>query len=338
MIVPPCLSLLSQQFSRKDLFLVVYCLVDSWMKQRFNSSNMPRPHRGPMPWEFADSEVLTVLLVQEICHCPREKAWLRQVRGSYLDLFPALPEDSRFNRRAQMVQDLLREFRAQILYWADADLERVRIVDSFPSPLCACYRIRQSTIPITSWFGYNASKKQYYFGLHPLLVVTESGFIQDILLAPGNWPDTGLLAAYLEQCRSEGKDLSFQHWILDKGFFDQDLIDRAHRLLGIHLHVRKPKYRGPRRKAKQTEGQPQAQEQEEQPPSFSQQLLDRLRKPIEGVVSALSECFGIERLLARTDRGVYRRVEAKATAFSLARYFNLVFHPEQPWAVARFAV
>ena len=32
--------------------------------------------------------------------------------------------------------------------------------------------------------------------------------------------------------------------------------------------------------------------------------------------------FGIQRLLASTALGVYRRVQAKATAFTLANYFN----------------
>jgi hypothetical protein len=32
--------------------------------------------------------------------------------------------------------------------------------------------------------------------------------------------------------------------------------------------------------------------------------------------------MGIEHILAKTDLGIYRRLQAKATAVSLARYFN----------------
>jgi hypothetical protein len=118
--------------------LVVYCVVDDWMHARFGSANAPRARRGPGEDEFADTEVLTVLLVGELCHCRRERAGLRQVRASYRALFPALPSDGQFSRRAVAVRELLRRLRRTVLYWADADLEPLRLLDSCPLPLCAC--------------------------------------------------------------------------------------------------------------------------------------------------------------------------------------------------------
>ena len=138
MVAHPSLSLLSGTFSREDLFLVVFCHVDDWMKARYQSANAPRRRRGPSPDQISDAEVLTLLLVGELCHCPRERAWLRQVRASYAALFPTLPAESRFQRRAERVGDLLVALRQTILFWADADPERERIMDSFPLPLCAC--------------------------------------------------------------------------------------------------------------------------------------------------------------------------------------------------------
>jgi hypothetical protein len=70
---------------------------------------------------------------------------------------------------------------------------------------------------------------------------------------------------------------------------------------------------------------------------FFQQILDKLRKPIEGVLSVRTENFGLEHLLVKTDIGIYRRVQAKATAFSLARYFNDVLGVE-PMNITRYAV
>src|SRR5207302_2221844 len=49
--------------------------------------------------EFTDAELLTVLRVGELCH------WLRPVRASYQALFPALPTDGQFSRRAQGVRE-----------------------------------------------------------------------------------------------------------------------------------------------------------------------------------------------------------------------------------------
>jgi len=319
MIAHPAVSLLSHNFSRTDLFAVVYCVVDDWMQQTFGSSNAPRSGRGPTEEEFTDSEMLRVLLVGELCQCKRERAWLRQVRGSYAALFPRLPENSRFSRRAEGVRHLLSGLRRAILFWADADREPLRLFDSFPMPLCACYRIRQSGMPISgSTFGYNASKKEYFFGLHPGLLVTGSGFIDDLPLAPGNGADVTLLAAYLDECAQQGRDVSHQEWAMDKGFWSQRLKKWAQDHLGLTLMARKRDYGG-------------------QEPSFWQQLLDMIRKPIEGIISVLTENFGMEHILVKTDIGLYRRTQAKITAFSLARYFNLVLGAK-PMDITRYAV
>jgi hypothetical protein len=304
MVIHPSLSLLSGTFSREDLFLVVYCVIDDWMRTRFGSANAPRARRGPGAAEFSDAEVLTVLLVGELCHGRRERAWLRQVRASYRALFPALPTDGQFSRRAQAVRDLLRRLRQTILFWADADLEPLRLLDSFPLPLCACFRIRQSSLPISgATFGYNAAKKQFFHGLRPQLLLTGSGFIDDLILAPGNCNDTPALAFYLDECVELGRALAGQTWVVDKGYFNRELARWAKERLGLTVLMRE-------------------RDRPDALPSFWQQTLDRVRKPIEGAIATLVECMGIEQIRARTDFGIYRRVQAKATAFSLARYFN----------------
>jgi hypothetical protein len=319
MITHPSLSLLSANFSREDLFLVVFCHVDDWMKTRFGSSNAPRKRRGPRDDEFADAEVLTVLLVGELCHCPREAAWLRQVRASYRALFPALPEKSRFGRRAQQARHLLPALREAILFWADADLEPIRIMDSFPLSLCACYRIHQSNQPVeSSAFGRCASKRSFFFGLRPQLLMTASGFIIDLILAPGNCADVTALGLYLDECLEHGRDLAGQIWLLDKGYRSERLRRLARERLGLTLVARQ-------------------QEPPGEPPTGWQLQLDALRRPIEGVIAMLTEGFSIEHLLATTGIGLYRRAQAKATAFTLARYFNRVLGLP-PLEMARYAV
>jgi DDE family transposase len=319
MITHPSLTSLSTDFSRADLFLVVFCLVDDWMKARFGSSNAPRKRRGPRDEEFSDAELLTVLLVGELCRCPRERAWLRQVRASYRALFPALPENSRFCRRAQQARHLLRTLREALLFWADADLEPIRILDSFPMPLCACYRIHQSNQPVEcSSFGRCASKRSFFFGLRPHLLITASGFIVDLILAPGHCADVTALGLYLDECLEYDRNLVGQIWLLDKGYRSQRLVRLAHERLGLTLVARQQEPKG------------------EEPTGWQLQL-DALRRPIEGVVSMLTEGFSIEHILATTGIGLYRRAQAKATAFTLARYFNRVLDLAA-LDIARYAV
>jgi hypothetical protein len=319
MVTHPSLTLLSDRFTREDLFLVVFCLIDDWMKARFGSANRPRRRRGPRPNEFSDAEVLTVLLVGELCHCPREAAWLRQVRASYLPRFPALPEASRFARRAEAVRELLRDLRRTLLSFADADREPIRLFDSFPMPLCACYRIGQSSWPVPgATFGWNASKRQYFYGMRPQLLLTASGFIDDLVLAPGNCHDPVALAASLDECVEQGESLAGQVWVMDPGYWSPKIAQWAKERLGLTLLAQKRK----QRKAL---------------PSAWQQTLRQVRHPIEGVLSVLTESFGIEHLLVKTAIGLYRRVEAKATAFTLGRYFNRVLDRD-PLNLAFYAV
>jgi hypothetical protein len=315
MIAQPAVTLLSHEFNREDLFTVVFVLVDDWMLKTWGSHNLPRQTQMP---HFTDSEILTLLLVGELCQSKRQRAWLRQVRASHRPLFPRLPEDSRFARRAEKVRHLLPAFRRQILHWADADLKPVRLIDSFPLPLCKNWRVLQSSQPIsgTAW-GYCASKKSYYFGLHPLALMTEEGFVDELFLAPGDLGDSPLLDATLSECERRGKDVRGQEWIGDKGFVSKAREAWAQSHLGVTLHIRQRDYK-------------------DWIPSF-QKLLDRLRHPIEGFLSVLTEGFHLSDLLVKTDIGIYRRVEAKIAAFNLARYFNLVLGRELS-DVARYAI
>ena len=304
MFAHPSLSLLSGTFSREDLFLVVFCLVDDWLQQRCGGSNLP-PGRGPAPTTCTDSGILTLCVVGELCGGRRERAWLRQVRASYAALFPRLPDDSRFARRAQHLRHVLRAFRDQVLRWADADLDPHRIMDSYPLPLCACYRIRNATRPVEGAdFGYCASKRQFYFGLRPHLLTTFSQYLVDLCLAPGNCADVKALALYLDECADEERCLAGQIWLLDSGYQSKPVQAAAQRLHGLTLLV----------------GEQAA-----------------WRRPIEGVISVLCSLFHLEDILATTGIGLYRRCQAKVTAFNLARYFNQVLHRE-PLDLARYAV
>ena len=315
MISQPAVSVLSHDFSREDLFYVVFFLVDTWMIQTYGGSNLPRKTQEP---KFTDSEVITILIVGELCHSPRERGWIRQIRASYRHLFPLLLKDCRFCRRAQKLVSVLTAFRREVLHWADADLKKTRLLDSFPLPLCANFRVFQSSQPIsgTAW-GYCSSKKQYYFGLHPLALVTEHGFVDELFLAPGDKGDSPLLTSFLNECKRLGKDVSGQEWIGDKGFVEKARELWAKSQFGLTLHIRQRDYK-------------------DWTPTF-QKLLDRLRRPIEGLLSVLTDGFHLSDMLVKTDIGIYRRVEAKIAAFNLARYFNLVLGRELS-EVARYAV
>ena len=148
--------------------------------------------------------------------------------------------------------------------------------------------------------------------------MTASGFIDDIIPSPVNCNDTRFLANYLDQRVEQGTVPPGQDWIMDKGYMNRPLAKWAKNKLNLNLLARQRDKAG-------------------QPPVFWQRLLDMTRKPIEGVISTLTEYFGLEHTLVRTDVGLFRRVQAIATAFSLARYFNMALG-RTPMNIAAYSV
>lgn len=118
------------------------------------------------------------------------------------------------------------------------------------------------------------------------------------MFAPGDCNDTPALAFYLDGCVEQGRRVAGQVWADDNGYSNPKLRRWAQTRLELTFIVRQRDLKG-------------------EPPSICQHPLDRVRKPMEGVLSVLAVCFGIERLLAKTGWGIYLRTEAKATAFSL---------------------
>lgn len=117
----------------------------------------------------------------------------------------------------------------------------MRILESFPLPLCACYRIRPSGQPIRSaTCGRNDSKRLYYYGRRPGLLVTGSGFVVDLILAPGNCNAPRRLANYLDECRERAQNLAGQAWVMDKGFRNRRIVAGAKARLGLDLLPQQP--------------------------------------------------------------------------------------------------
>ncbi len=74
-----------------DLFIIVFVLVDDWYK--VEGVKLLRGKAGAKP-EFTDSEMITLMLVQEFIPFPSETQFLGFIRANYLALFPKLVDQS----------------------------------------------------------------------------------------------------------------------------------------------------------------------------------------------------------------------------------------------------
>src|SRR5215210_818779 len=98
-----------------ELFVQVYVLVDDAIKA--GAVAIP-PRPGPVP-ACSDAEVLTVALVRHIVGRPSERGFLAEVRREWPGLFPRLPHQSEFNRRARWL-------------WGACELLRQRLLAEVP--------------------------------------------------------------------------------------------------------------------------------------------------------------------------------------------------------------
>ena len=90
------------QHSLSDLFLHVFVYVDDWLK-----ANKARPALPSQRSQVASySELFTIALVGEMLAQPYESIWYWSVRESHRDLFPQLPDYTRYHRITRNAEGL----------------------------------------------------------------------------------------------------------------------------------------------------------------------------------------------------------------------------------------
>lgn len=112
------------QRSLDELFLHVYVYIDDWLE----------PHQDQLPkhpgQKASISELLTIAVVGELLAQPFESTWYWVVQQRFGDLFPSLPEYSRYHRVLRNAEPLL----AALALSAVSSCE-LHLIDSKPLPI-----------------------------------------------------------------------------------------------------------------------------------------------------------------------------------------------------------
>ena len=280
----------------EDFSLWMYVTVDDvWQRIA------PRHARpGPAP-ACSDSELITMVLVGE-CRGWDLETDLVASWQLHRDLFPVIPERSRFNRRRRQLALAINELRRLVLALLDLAQDRQAAIDSLPVPVLHFHLVPSS--PATglwrSWgaaFGKVSSKKQTIFGYKLHLLVTLNGVILDFELAPANLNDLPVGAELL----AEHRNLVV---LGDKAYISAPLAELLRTQAGITLLT------VPR------------QNQRVQPSALFAALHTRWRQMIETVNQQLSEHLHIEENHAKSFAGLCARLYSKLTAHTLCIYLN----------------
>lgn len=279
-----------------DFCTWMYVVVDDiWLKI---APFFKRP--GPLP-DCPDSELLAMALIGECRGWDVETEMLSQWQ-EHRDLFPVIPEQSRFNRRRRGLMQAFNLIRRVVLQCLDVAQDRQCVMDSLPLPVVQFHLVPSSPSrgdwqAAGSTFGKVPSKKQTIFGYKLHLLIAMNGVILDFELAPANECDLTVGFELL----SEHTDL---HVLGDKAYISAAKAAQLWRENRIDLKTI------PRRN------------QRKQLPRPVQRRYNSIRQMIETVNAQLSNLFNIEVNYAHTFWGLCTRLYTKLAAHTLCIYIN----------------
>lgn len=108
-----------------------------------------------------------------------------------------MPHKSNFNRILHKISDLISDLFQQLgLLFKHLNLSMAYLIDSFPIPVCKNIRISQAKLVKAKHYrGYNASKREYFYGLKVHVITTAQGIPVEYLVTPGSVHDNTALQA-----------------------------------------------------------------------------------------------------------------------------------------------
>ena len=276
-----------------DVLTIVFVLVDDWYQSQGQYLVPGKPGVKPT---FRDSEVITLMLMQDFIPYPSETQYIAFIRANYLDLFPHLLTQSQFNRRSRGLGWLVEKMRLDWIRQKGWHEQSNFLLDTKPVPVVGYKRNKQQSDFLGSAdFGVCASKNLKYFGYKLVTISTFNGLPLFYDLVSANTDER------------EAAETVIDHFVLcdlfgDKGFIGLDwqmkIFDQTGNLIWT-----------PQRANQKTQNSPALN-----------RFLSTHRERIEGVFHELQDVGrNLERLLAKTIVGLAARIVAKVTSHLLRR-------------------
>lgn len=177
------------QHTLEDLFLTVFVYIDDWLIDY--ERVLPK-----QPAQKASySELFTIAIVGEILAQPYESTWYWIVSQSYRDLFPELPDSSRYHRILRNAERLLAELALSVL-----SENQHHLIDSKPLPVAKGKRISWSKF-LEADKGFSTMGMVYGFKLHALSNL--DGLFERWMFAPANHADAKVARELTEGLEQE---------------------------------------------------------------------------------------------------------------------------------------
>jgi hypothetical protein len=144
----------------EELFLHVYVFVDDWLKA--NEARFALPKQASQVASY--SELFSIALVGEIVAQPYESVWYWLVKQNHQDLFPRLPDYTRYHRMVRNAERLWAELARSVLHESDL----ARLIDSKPLPIAKGKRHEWAKLP-EARRGFSTLGPMFGFKLHAIV-------------------------------------------------------------------------------------------------------------------------------------------------------------------------
>jgi len=274
-----------------------------------DQGNLPR--RGVVP-RFSDLEVISLSMLSEHMSIDRENRLFNYLKD-YCDEFPNMISRRQYNDRRKFTRNLCEEIRKRIAERMDG-AEEYFCIDSKPIEVCRLARASRCKMGKTDnesapAFGYCATQDMYYYGYKLHVVCGLSGVIHSYDLTPANVHDIN----YLKDVKFEFHDCSI---IGDRAYISAELKRDLFSSAGIKLEV------------------PYRLNMKNRKPAFKP--FAKVRKRIETNFSQLCDHMMISRNYAKKTAGLFTRIIAKISAFTVLQYINYI--NGRPIGIVKYAL
>lgn len=174
----------------EDFTVAIYCFLDDFMKISHPKEDVKR--------KMNNAEILTTAIISARYfsgNYVRGRYYMKHYQGCLV------PDKSNFNRQLHKLAQVL----GYILVSLGQSIKQLNtsseyMMDSFPVAVCKNIRIRRcKLLKGEAYRGYNASKREYFYGFKVQLIATADGIPTDYFIVAGSVHDsTALNAMHLD--------------------------------------------------------------------------------------------------------------------------------------------
>lgn len=165
----------------KDFTIAIYCFVDDLLL-KFDDKQLDKRRK------LTNAQVITTVIISAKYFYGNHASACLYLQNHYGF---KIPDKSNFNRILHSLSDLITDLFYHLgTAFKHLNLNSVYLIDSFPVPVCKNIRICRSKIVKGEEFrGYNASKREYFYGFKVHVITTEDGIPVEFMVTSGHVHD-----------------------------------------------------------------------------------------------------------------------------------------------------